>query len=215
VGTLDNRVFQVLVLEDDEVWAFDGETVGSAFIVQGFLQGQGLSNNGTFRSTSARDFSPGASTSVPISATFTPGTRIEGTVTRAGQQFSFAATGFAAATYNYGSAAALAGIAGTWTLLDPTRASGRLVIQANGNYAATINATGGACSFAGQFAPRSSGKNVFDVDMSFAGTGCEAMANKVLGGIAYMQSLTGTGKQLILAGVTARRDSGAVFFGTR
>ena len=58
-GTLTgstSTAFQLLVLENGDLWSLYGTQTPTQFSVSGFVQGSGTSNNGSFTSSNARDF---------------------------------------------------------------------------------------------------------------------------------------------------------------
>lgn len=56
LGTVsDGREHQTVVLDNDQFYTMYGHTASTAFVIEGFLQGNGKSNNGSF---SAPDVAP-------------------------------------------------------------------------------------------------------------------------------------------------------------
>src|SRR5689334_25426078 len=73
-GTLSGSAyggdFQALVLENDEFWSIYGDDLGSVFYVYGFVQGNGLSINGSFSADPVRDFGYSPAVSGKLSASY-------------------------------------------------------------------------------------------------------------------------------------------------
>ncbi|MFL6577774.1 MAG: hypothetical protein ACJ8MR_14230, partial [Povalibacter sp.] len=110
--------------------------------------------------------------------------------------------------YQYDTAATIGTLEGHWngtSAAGPTVAVG---VSANGSFALIE----GSCTATGTLHPRGSGKNVFDLSVTFGASPC-AMANETATGIAVAYPLTTTGQmQLIAAVVSQSRDKGMAFF---
>jgi hypothetical protein len=202
--------FQLLVLENDEYWALYGVPSGSQFLVRGFIQGQGSSANPNFTSSNAKDFGASPAASGSITATYSAGQSITGTATGAGGTSSFSGTPIATSSYDYSAAASLPAIAGNWTMMSLTGTVVTLNIGSNGNF--TANASG--CAISGTVTPRPSGKNVFNVSLTFGSAPC-ALPGLSGTGIAVTYITTTGTRQLIMAGVDASRQNGTALFGIR
>ena len=213
-GTLtgsSSSVFQLLVLENDEYWSLYGTSSANAFFVAGFIQGQGASSNGSFASSNAKDFGIVPPASGTVSATYVANTSISGTVAAPGGSVTFSGTPIAGSTYDYNTPANLSTIAGSWSLTALNGSSVALTVATGGAF--TGNSAG--CSFTGTLTPRSSGKNVFNLSLTFGAAPC-SLPNQTGTGVALSSLLSGgTTRQLVIAGVNASRTSGTVLFGTR
>jgi hypothetical protein len=212
-GTLtgsQSTAFQLLVLEDGSYWSLYGTPVGATFLVRGFIQGQGTSSNGTFTSTNARDYGVVPPAAGNVSATYTANATIQGSVAGAGGTVNFTGTPIPDTSYDYDAAASLSAIAGSWLLNGLDNANFNVTIAANGTYTGVA----GGCSVNGAFTPRPSGKNVYNVSVSFGPAPC-ARPNTSASGIAVHYALAGGGHQLIVAGTTADRAAGTALFGAR
>jgi hypothetical protein len=213
-GTLTNSSsarFQLLVLENDEAWMFYGATLAGALDVAGVIQGPGLSNNGSFRSSTARDFvRSAAAADVNVAATYVPDASIDGSIVTPVGTATFAGTPLATSTYDYDAAATLAAVGGAWSLVDLDNVTSGLTINAT---TGVVTSTGG-CVANGKLTPRSSGKNVFNVELTF-GTGTCTLDGETIRGVAIVETLSGGGKQLILGGILSDRSVGTVLTGTK
>jgi hypothetical protein len=214
-GTLTNSSstrFQMLVLENDEAWMFYGATLGGALDVAGVIQGPGLSNNGSFRSSTARDFAPSAAAAdANVAATYVPDVSIEGSISVPGGPVTFAGTPLATSTYDYDTAATLAAVSGPWSLVDLNNVTSAVTINAT---TGAITSTSGCAVTAATLTPRSSGKNVFNLVLTF-GAGTCTLAGETIRGVGIVETLSGGGKQLILGGILSDRSAGTVLTGTK
>lgn len=212
-GTLTgstSSIFRMLVLEDDQVWAIYGNQAGNTFQIRGFMQGQGASSNGTFTAANVIDYGDVPPAAGAVNATYTA-SNVNGTVAGAAGSISFAGTKLPANEFAYDTPASLAGVAGAWTLgvLDGSVAA--VTIAANGS----LTGNAGGCNFTGSLTPRASGKNVFDVTVTFGGAPC-AMPGVTGTGIGLHYPTTGGAQhQLLIAGVIGDRSSGTVMAGVR
>ena len=210
-STNDGREIDTIVLENDQFYTMYGNTVGSAFQVSGFVQGDGKSNNGSFTSANAVD-STALNTRVAatVNATYTVGLNLNGTLVEPAGTVSFTSVPIAPAAINYNSAASLADIAGRWNLTSLRGFANVFTISATG----AMTGTSGGCTFSGSFTPRASGKNVFDVSIDFGIAPCQ-LPNQTIKGIGVDYLLTSGQRQLIVAGIDSTRFNTAAFFGVR
>jgi hypothetical protein len=70
------------------------------------------------------------------------------------------------------------------------------------------------CLSTGTLTPRASGKNVFDLSVTFGAAPC-VLANQTASGIAVSYLLSNGTRQLILAGTNSSNTVGTAVFGTR
>lgn len=212
-GTLTGSTstqFQLLALENGDAWALYGVPSGASFFVRGFMQGRVAQSGTTLGPSAVQDFGVNPPVTGAITGTITA-SAVSGTVVLNGAAISFSGTPPASSTYNYNTAPILTDIVGNWTLsgLDGTSAS--VSIGSNGSFAGS-NA---GCLISGNFTPRPSGKNVFDVTVTSGPSPCIAPGSTSTGvGITYLLQ-NSTTRQLIFAGVSAGRSGGNAFFGTR
>jgi hypothetical protein len=212
-GTLTgsaSSVFQMLVLENDEYWTLYGSPVGSVFGLAGFIQGSGTSTSGAFSSSNTRDFGANPALSGSVSATYVAGSSISGSVTFGTGAVGFSGTPILPASFDYSQPAALADIAGNWSMTTLAGSAVAVTIAANGSFTATMN----GCGITGTFTPRPSGKNVFNMVLTFGGAPCSP-AGLAATGIALSYPLAAGKRQLIVAGVDATRTLGTALVGSR
>jgi hypothetical protein len=203
--------FSTVVLEDGQVWAMYGNNVGGQLVVLGIIEGQGASNNGTFTSTTIKDFGASPAISGSLNATYVTGASLTGTITAGGGTFGIKGTAIPAATYDYNTPASLGSVVGNWNMSSTSGNSIALNIAANGTFTGTAT---GACSLSGSVTPRPSGKNIFNVQMTIGPAPC-ALAGWTGGGIAIYTALANGTHQFILATVDSSRTYGSAAFGTR
>lgn len=201
----------VLVLEDDTVWAY--YSVGN--LIYGFVHGAGASANNAFSVSSIRDYYfPTVTTySGSASGSYVPRDSVQGTLQYAGQTpMTFSATAAAVVGYDYDQAATPSALAGTWSgTVGPTGETASITIDASGALNAVISS---GCSFTGLAAPRTSGKNVYDVTVTFGPNPC-LLANATVAGIGIVTRPTSNVTQLLAAVVNPGRSVGLAFVGTR
>jgi hypothetical protein len=214
-GTLTgstSSAFQLLVLENGEFWAMYGIRTSNAFGVAGFLQGSGVSNNGSFTSSNTKDFGfvPAVSGTTNASYNATAKT-ISGTVTSAAGTVGFSGGPIAGSLYNYDTGALLTTVSGTWSTTSLTGETVSINIASTGTFTA---ATSLGCGFSGTVTPRSSGKNVFNVALTFGAAPC-ALPGQVASGIAVAYPLATGQTQLLVAVTDSSRTVGTAVFGVR
>ncbi|WP_332848026.1 hypothetical protein [Massilia sp. S19_KUP03_FR1] len=212
IGTLsDGREHQTIVLENDQFYTMYGRTAGGAFGIEGFLQGNGKSNNGSFSATDVVDSTTTTlRTGATVTATYAPGVSLNGSVVEAGSSVSFTSAPISTAVFNYNATPKLTDLAGSWSLTSLRGTSNIFTVTSTGAF----TATSGACTFSGAFVPRASGKNIFDVNMTFGAAPC-VLAGQTIKGIAVSYVLTNGKRQLIIAGLDAGRTNSAAFVGVR
>lgn len=214
-GTLTgstSSAFQLLVLENGDFWSMYGTSTPTTFFVAGFVQGTGTSNNGSFTSSNAKDFGFSPALAGTISATYNATTpSISGTVSATGGTVTFNGGAIAGSLYNYNTAAMVSTISGAWSLTELDGSSLALTVATNGAFTARSS---DGCNFSGTVTPRSSGKNVFNVALTFGAAPC-GLPGQAATGIAVAYPLSSGRTQLIVAAVDGTRNFGAAAFGTR
>jgi hypothetical protein len=214
-GTLtgsSSNAFNLLILENGDYWSMYGTQVGTVFGVAGFIQGTGSSSNGSFTSANGKDFGVSPAVSGVVNATYNATAKtINGTTTSTSGTSTFNGGPITGSLYNYDTAATLSTIVGSWTTTSLTGETVTISIAADGTFTAVSN---GGCNFSGTFAPRASGKNVFNTSLTFGVVPCE-LPNQTATGIAVAYPLTTGQTQLIVAGTDAARTVGAAVIGTR
>lgn len=214
-GTTSNTSapdFQMLVLEDGAVWAIYGTQTSSTFFVDGFVQGDASFNNGQVSASNIRDhgFFPAASGS--LSGTYTDAPAVAGQISYGSSgTVTFSANGIANSTYDYQSPAQLSDITGGWTTTLTTGETASLTISNTGAVGGTSSS---GCSFSGQVDPSTSGKNVFEVRLTFTSAQC-ALQGQTATGIGLTYVTTDGPRQLIVLVQNSARSAGVAAFGTR
>lgn len=204
--------FQLVILEDGTYWSIYGTQVGSLLYVNGFVQGSGTAANGQFSSNNARDFGYAPSVAGSIVATYVPGVSISGTTYGpAGASGTFSGTRAGISPYVYEQPANLANITGSWRMQMLSGETTNVSINTNGSFTAVSS---GGCQFSGTILPRASGKNVFNVSLTFGAAPC-LLAGQRATGIGVYSSVSGGGSQLMVAVVDGARAYGAVGFANR
>lgn len=214
-GTLTgstSNAFNLLVLENGEFWAMYGTNTSNTLYVRGFVQGSGTSSNGVFSSTNAKDFGFTPALAGTVNATYNATTpSISGTVASSQGSVGFSGGTIAGSLYTYNTPASLSTISGSWSLTSLTGEGISLSVATNGAFTATSS---GGCSMSGTVAPRASGKNVFNLSLTFGAAPC-ALSGQTASGIAVAYPLSSGGTQLVIGAVDSTRTYGAAAFGTR
>jgi len=213
VGTASSGyTFNAAVLENNQFWTLYGypDSLGG-LRVYGIAQGDGTASSGSYVSSNARDYYyTGSVTPGALSATYVPGVSFNGSVVSATGSVAFSATVPGPSSYSYDAAASLSTISGNWagTFLDSS--PGSIAIQSSGAFTGSVL----GCFFSGTILPRASGKNIFNVTLTFAGSPCALPGASAFGiGLTYL--LPNGRRQLLLGGVDNPRSAGSVFFSVR
>ena len=209
-GPEGNSAFDLLVLENNELWGLGGDRIGGTLFVDGLIQGQATAGDGTLSTTNARVFDTDGAANVNLNANFVANTSINGTITAPGISLSFAGQRLVG-TYDYNTPAELTSIVGNWnvTSLDGTPAA--LTIAQTG----ALNASASGCVLTGSIVPRPSGKNVFNVSLTFGPAPC-ALPGQTGTGVAVSAPVQGTAlRQLIIVGLNSDRTVGLALVGAR
>ena len=214
-GTLTgstSRAFNLLVLENGDFWTLYGTQTANVFGIAGFVQGTGTSNNGNFTSSNAKDFGFSPAVSNTVNATYDPTTKtISGKAVAGTSTVTFTGGPVAGSLYDYNSPSSLTTIAGAWSTTSLTGDGVAINIASSGSFTA-LSSLG--CAFSGTVTPRASGKNVFNVALTFGAAPC-ALAGQSASGIALAYPVSGGKTQLLVAATDTTRNYGAAVFGTR
>ena len=214
-GTLTgskSTAFEMLVLENGDFWSMYGTSTASVFSVAGFVQGSGISDNGKFTSANTKDFGFAPALAGTANATYDPTAKtIAGTVTATAGTVTFSGAPIPGSLYNYSTPASLTTVAGSWSTTGLSGEGVSLNIAANGAF--TANSAFG-CQFSGTVTPRPSGKNVFNVALTFGAAPC-ALPGQTGTGIALAYLLSSGKTQLLVTVTDSARTYGSAVFGTR
>jgi hypothetical protein len=206
-----DRDITMLVLEDDQFYSVYGNLTNGSFAPKGFMHANGKASNGSFTASDLKDFATdGTAYLGSLSASYAVGANLNGSVTEGSSTTTFTSAVIKSSLYNYGNAASTANINGNWTLTDLQGVAVDLKIGLDG----AMTASSGGCTFSGTVTPRASGKNVFDLALTFGAAPCR-FANQILKGIA-VDYLAASGKrQLLLAATDSARNNGIAYGGLR
>ena len=204
--------FQAIVLENGDFYSMYGTQNASFFGIAGFTQGSGASSNGSYTSTNAKDFGFSPAASISLNATYNATARtISGTTSANGTSTSFSGGPITGSTYNYNTAPSLTTISGSWTLSTLTTETIALTVSGTGVLSGITSLN---CALSGSILPRASGKNVFNVSITFGAAPC-ALPGQTASGIGLAYPLSNGTTQLLVVATDTTRMYGAVGFGTR
>ena len=219
-GTTSNsKTVNALVLEDGSLWNIYGVLsatnlygafTGDTFLVEGLSTGTSNSTGGIFSATIKDFHAPGDSViDGQESGNYVSGSSLNGTIAENGIATTFTLAVPVQMTYNYNTPASIGSISGTWSgwLLNGETAT--ITIAANGLISGASSL--GGCAFSGTATPRPSGKNVFNVSLTFGNSPCVA-ANQTVSGIGLTYPLSNGRNQLIF-GLISASHSQAIAFG--
>jgi hypothetical protein len=202
--------FSTIVLPNDKFYGIYGTITGNLFYVYGMVTGQGTSGNDTYTANVTDFFYTGQNFSDTLTATDVPGSSVSGTITENGTPITFNGTAPTMSSFNYNTAASVSAISGTWsgTLLDGVTTT--VTVNSNG----TVTGSSSGCSFTGTVASDGSGKNFYDVSLTFGASPCE-FPNQTASGVGVYYLLSDGVTHQLLAGVTLGNSVGTVFFAQR
>ena len=203
-GTASNGVSVALaILEDGQTWG----VYSSNNAIAGALYGT-TASSGTTLTGSGKDFNIPARTvdAATYSGTFVANSRISVTTSNGGSLSAF----YAAA---YDQPASLASLAGSYV---GTGVTGSTLAQST---PVTISTTGaisvpvsGGCGATGTATPRASGKNIFDISVTFNGNSCALGNGAVITGVAYFNAAT---RKLIVLALNSAKSDGFIYSGQK
>lgn len=200
--------FYTLVLENGEFHT--AYTAAASNALAGMVHGKGASAGGKFTSSQATDYGVAAQPiAVSVTADYAPGASFNGTVTTANGALTFTGQAPAATEYSYAKPAALSDVAGRWSLVSIEGAEANATVAADG----TFNTTLDGCAFSGAFKPRASGKNVFDVALSFGPAPC-VLAGQRLDAHAILYNDNDNGLRMLATGVDESKKVSVTVLGT-
>lgn len=192
-----------LILQDGTYW-FHYSSAGNNAVLGGVLRGNGTSNSGQFTSTNGVDlnFEGSGSKDVDVADTYTAKSDLSGT-------FTYTPTDVIKFSAIYDSSyeltPSLSTLAGNYSgsgAMTAGLAAVRFSVASGGAIAGAISVN---CSFSGFAKPALRG-NVYDISLSFNGSGCPNGSSSVQG-IAYIA----TGGQFIVTALNTAWTDGLVF----
>lgn len=200
----DRAVFGVVL--DDGTYYFIYTAVGAPTFLDGFVQGTGTANNGTFTSTNARDFNfSGSKVDGTISGSYFTKQSLSGSIS-SGSTITFQTT----YDSDYENVPTLAAIAGDYTGVSISSVAddnANIQINASGSFTG-VGMSG--CAFSGTVTPRVKG-NLYNVVVTFGGAPCLS-PGLTLRGIAYYDSGV---RQLFAATVLDDRSDFVFYLGDK
>lgn len=202
----------VLMLEDGSTWAYFGTDTPGGVVVDALVQGtlQANGSNLTGGDMRAFDLTNGASIAMTASGSYSA-TNLTLTVSARGDSETVTVSPASSANYDYNQVAQLSALAGNWPGFFSTGDNGTVTVQPNGLFSTTTSV---GCAISGTATPRASGKNVFDVSVTFGPAPC-LLPNSTAGGVAVITHPTTSTSQLVVMVTNAARESAAAFFGSR
>lgn len=195
-----------LVLENNQFWSMYIDQNNSI----GLLQGQFSTNDGACSSGNLRDFGIYPVASGSVMCVYNPGISVFGDMTFQGRESTFLSSIVSTDEFDYQTPASIPDIEGDWTIVGSDGSIASLAISGSGSFSG--HASNG-CNFNGQFTPRASGKNVFDMTATFGPSPC-ALPNSSISGFAVDVDYESQ-KMLMLGGVNPSRTAGGVYVGIR
>lgn len=196
----------VAILENGETWGLyqsggnlTGAIFGNTTSTGTTLSGNGMAFNFTSRTSSNSTFTGVIAQKSNITLDAADGSKFSGSYDS-----------------SYEQAATLANLAGNYTGKSITAKTAASVVQVSisGSGLISYSETVGnlTCSLTGTAVPRPSGKNIFNVQVTFSGNACTLGNGSVLSGVATFDI---TNKGLIVMATKADKSDGFVFVGVR
>jgi len=205
-STANGHTVNLAILENGETWGLYGSGNTVAGAVYGVtttsgttLSGSGIGFNFVTRTVESGTFSGSVTTKGAINLNVSDGTRFSGNYDASYDQSTSLAS--LAGTY-YGW-----GVTGT---ISPQTT--QVTVSANGNIYSSFVSGNYYCVTSGNATPRASGKNVFNVQVSFSGNYCALGNGTVVTGVA---TYTAANRQLIMMGMNSAKSDGLIYIGTR
>ncbi|PKO61369.1 MAG: hypothetical protein CVU24_08950 [Betaproteobacteria bacterium HGW-Betaproteobacteria-18] len=194
------------ILENGETWglyASSGSVVGALYgntTTSGTaLSGSGTGFNFLTRTSSSGTYSGNVTTKEAITVNVSDGTKFSGTYDT-----------------SYDQAASLATLAGTYTGWGVTGATAAqaatVVVDVNGNISSSFVSGSLTCTTSGTATPRASGKNIFNLQLTFTGNYCALDNGTVVNGVATYDNVN---RQIIAMGLNSAKSDGLIYVGTR
>jgi hypothetical protein len=202
--------YETIILPNDKYYSIYGTMTGSSFLVSGMMTGQGGSRDTSY-AASLTDFSSnGTVLPASLSASYVAGASMNGTISESDYQIVFSGRPLPSSTFPYDTPATVASIQGVWTgnLLDGSAATAN--IKSDG----TFTGSDAGCTFSGSAVPDTSGKNFFNVTMTFGASPC-VLANQTVSGIGVQYLLADRVTHQLLVALSSGTTAGTVFVATR
>ena len=215
-GTASGNSFDMLVLENGDMYAMYGNSASGSFQALGFIQGASSVSGHTLQVPVLTEFHFDNTAVVratgSLSATVISGVSLIGSsnsTASAVPTFSATPTHATYSGYQYTTPAAVSDIAGAWSgyFLDQTQTLFSI------DPAGVLAGSNGTCTFTGSVTPRPSNKNVFSVQLN-PGPLCTA-ANVSTQGIAISYVQPDGKRRLLAATLDASKALGYLIYALR
>ncbi len=202
--------FETIILPNDTYYALYGTNSGNTFYIEGMITGQGTSSNGSYTATVIDYYYTGTTYKGSVTASYVAGLSINGTLTETGNPVvTFNGTALPSSSFNYNTPAALSDTSGAWTGMLMNGSTAIVTINPNG----TFSGSDSGCLFSGTINPDASGKNFFDISLTYGATPC-LLPNQTQSGIVIDYLLLDGVTRQLMAGVSAGTNYGTVFVST-
>jgi hypothetical protein len=198
-----------IALDGGDLWILYGRLSNGALLVDGMTVGKSTFSNGGFTASLAAFNAPGnAPLQETANGTYVTQQSLTGTLSAGGLSETFSLVPYSTANYDYSIPATLDEVSGTWSgsLLDGETAT--VAISDSGTVSGT-SSTG--CRFSGNAVPRPSGRNVFNVVLTFGASPC-LLPGQTVSGIGLVQQTT-QGPELLVGLINSSKTLAATFFG--
>jgi len=210
-GTTTTGVsYESIILPNDKFYSVYGTMTGSSFLISGMMTGQGGSRDTSYSASLTDFFSTGTVLPASLTASYVAGSSMNGTVSESDYQIVFSGRPVPSSTFPYDTPATVASIQGVWNgaLLDGSAAT--VTINSDG----TFTGSNSGCTFAGSAVPDTSGKNFFNVTITFGGSPCVLPNQQATGiGVEYLLADRKTHQLMVAASVGT--SAGTAFVATR
>lgn len=201
-GTTSNGLkAYVAILENGETWGFyttSANALAGAFYGNNTISGSTVSGTGL-------DFYNGTANASSYSGTFAPKSTITVTMSNGIRVNGTYST-------DYEKPASLATLAGTYYGYGLTAKSAATSTSVSISSNGTITAGNSFCTMAGTATPRASGKNVFDLRVTFTGSACALPSGTSVNGVAYYDT---TARSLWAMGLNGSKSDGFIYAGNK
>lgn len=204
--TAQETTVNLAVLENGETWGLYGNSTsvvgavyGNTTVSGSAFTGSGTGFNFVTRVADSGTYNGTVSTKANISMSASDGTQFTGTYDA-----------------SYDQPATLANIAGTFTgwAITGTIApqTSTVVIDGTGNLTSSFVSGSLSCTTSGTVTPRSTGKNIYNLQLTFTGNFCALGNGTTVSGVANYNTTT---RQVIAMGLNAAKTDGLIFVGVR
>jgi len=196
----------LVILENGETWGLWGSSTSLVGALYGntsssgnTLSGSGTGFNLVTGTVGSGTYSGSFATKSSINLSVSDGTKLTGTYSSTYDQAASVAT--VAGTYT--------GWTGTGAVAGQTTA---VAIDASGNVSSSFVFGSLICNTSGKATPRPSGKNIFNIQLTFTGNYCALGNGSTVNGVATYDSAN---RQFIAMGLNSAKSDGLIFIGTR